>query len=241
METSVTTTGVVQSYNPTAREPRSQAEADAIMATWSKAPKTGEIRVSPIASEPAKLTEKQFREAIAHLPPELQAVQLAEAGIAPKAQNPEAAAADPERMALAASYDMPALTDATGGYGPDAQRLDRDIRDVLAGAGFDRGQGSFLISEIHRNADAWHKMEAPARELYKAEQRALLQRIWGSDFEKNSAETLAFIDHLDKQHNGKVWDWLARTGGAANAAALVQIHHRIVAMRGASSAMPSAG
>jgi hypothetical protein len=256
--------------------PRTQAEADAIIAGWTTAkpaqpaapatpmsfPSNGELGstpeqlatlarwqaedASPAGRIGALMKDPTFREKLLNGDPaareqweRLHQEAARGAPVVPGDASPGVAedaaaglpATDADHAKLASSYDMPRITDAAGRYGPEQMEGDAFVRDVMAGMGFERGPGSALLADIGRIAPIYDTMRPEARETYRKTQQQHLRDIWKTDFETNRKAVIEFINRIDDEHGGRVWDLLSRSGGGATASVILAIHNRLVDMR----------
>ncbi len=163
-----------------------------------------------------------------------QADEALQPGSVPPTDAPANELELPDISPEAAKYKMPPIRDENGQYGREAMIFDRQARTWLEAAGFDREGGSYVAAEIDRAVSKWETLTEPGRKLYEAEQRTMLERLWGNDFAANRALVCEFVDGLEAKHPGIIGT-LAKSGVGKSAALMTQLYFRAVEARNAQA------
>jgi hypothetical protein len=117
--------------------------------------------------------------------------------------SPEAAAIDRAfPPARPQDYQMPEYSRPGEGLTPEESKFDAMARGWLADARFTREIGSSLAREIAREAQAHEAKTESQRELYRRSTEALLQRMWGDQYDERVSLARTLVRELDARKPG---------------------------------------
>ena len=114
--------------------------------------------------------------------------------------------------AQAHEFDLPPMRDDGQPYGEADTAADTAIRSWMVAADLPKGVGSFIASEAKTLAPQIMAMDAPARELFKQQERTKLEALWKGDaFDKNLTAARQLVREIEAKQPGIV-DFLERSG-----------------------------
>lgn len=109
-----------------------------------------------------------------------------------------------------------------GNVTPEVVAADKQSRDWLTAAEFDKANGSFVAAEIARFAPEWEAMGDVDRQLCERKCRAQLDRLWGASGPSKLALAQRFVNDIDVKQPGLL-DFLANSGAGNNPAVILKV------------------